>query len=106
MLCPPDASHSLGLTSGHLFTNPIPAAYEIPNEEIQSIIAESVKVAEGKSSGKDVTPFILNDILKRTGGRSIEANRGLILNNAAMGAKVAVELARLEGTGSGNSAGF
>ncbi|KAI5840930.1 Indigoidine synthase A like protein-domain-containing protein [Tricharina praecox] len=93
------ASHSLGLTSGHLFTNPIPAAYEIPNEEIQSIIAESVKVAEGKSSGKDVTPFILNDILKRTGGRSIEANRGLILNNAAMGAKVAVELARLEGTG-------
>jgi len=103
---PADTSHSLGLTSGQLFTNPIPAEYEIPNAEIQSIIADSVKAAESQSSGKDVTPFILNDILQRTGGRSIAANRGLILNNAVMGAKVAVELAELEGNGSEHSVGF
>jgi pseudouridine-5'-phosphate glycosidase len=100
-----DASHSLGLTSGQLFANPIPKEYEIPNEEIQDIIKASVKAAEKASSGKDVTPFILNDILKRTGGKSIEANRGLIMNNAVMGAKVAVELAKLE-EGSGHSYGF
>ncbi|KAF8534280.1 Indigoidine synthase A like protein-domain-containing protein [Trichophaea hybrida] len=91
-------SHSFGLTSGQLFANPIPKEFEIPNEEIQDIIKASVAAAEGVSSGKDVTPFILNDILKRTLGRSIKANRGLILNNAEMGAKVAVELAKLEGT--------
>ncbi|KAA8894309.1 Indigoidine synthase A like protein-domain-containing protein [Sphaerosporella brunnea] len=93
------ASHSLGLTSGQLFANPIPKEYEIPNEEIQDIIKVSVEAAETASTGNDVTPFILADILKRTAGRSIEANRGLIMNNAMMGAKVAMELAKLEEEG-------
>lgn len=82
-----------------MFANPIPAEHEIPHHEIQQSIDAAVAAAEKQSgglSGKDVTPFILGDILARTGGRSIRANRALVLNNAAMGARVAVELARLE----------
>ncbi|CCX29982.1 Similar to Pseudouridine-5' acc. no. Q01RY8 [Pyronema omphalodes CBS 100304] len=93
------ASHALGLTSGQLFANPIPSEFEIPNSEIQSIIKSAVSAAESAgASGKDNTPFILADILRRTEGRSIKANRGLILNNAKMGAQVAVELSKLEGS--------
>jgi pseudouridine-5'-phosphate glycosidase len=88
----------MNLTSGQFFANPIPKEYEIPHEEIKSIIDEAVKSAESKASGADITPFILNDILGRTQGRSIEANRHLIINNVAMGAKIAVELAQLEGS--------
>ena len=97
-------SRALGLTSGQIFANPIPEAYEIPNEEIQEIISQSIAHAEHNATGRDVTPFILKDILERTAGRSIIANRGLVLNNVTMGAKVALELAKLEG--SGNSYGF
>ena len=81
-----------------MFANPIPAEHEIPHHEIQRSIDAAVAAAEtqGGPSGKDVTPFILGDILARTGGRSIRANRALVLNNAAMGARVAVELARLD----------
>ncbi|KAI5816295.1 IdgA domain-containing protein [Pyronema omphalodes] len=98
------ASHALGLTSGQLFANPIPSEFEIPNSEIQSIIKSAVSAAEAAgASGKDNTPFILADILRRTEGRSIKANRGLILNNAKMGAQVAVELSKLEGESSPES---
>ena len=94
----------MGLRSGQLFANPIPEEHEIPNDEIQEIIKDAVKAAEKEASGRDVTPWILADIMKRTQGRSIKANRGLIMNNAVMGAQVAVALAKLEG--SGHSIGF
>jgi len=84
------ASHSMNLTSGQFFANPIPKEYEIPHEEIKGIIDDAVKSAESKASGADITPFILNDILERTQGRSVEANRHLIINNVVMGAKIAV----------------
>lgn len=91
-----DASHNLGLTSGQLFCNPIPKEFEIPHEEISTIIADAVRDAEGKATGKDVTPFILADILKRTNGKSIHCNRALLVNNAAMGGRVAKALSKLE----------
>ena len=88
----------MGLKSGQLLCNPIPEEYEIPHEQISQIIADAVKAAEGKASGKDVTPYILADILKRTGGKSIHCNRALLVNNAAMGGRVAAALAKLEGS--------
>jgi hypothetical protein len=43
-----------------------------------------------------VTPFLLERIRAATGGKSLAANIALVRNNAAVGAAVAVELARLE----------
>ncbi|KAI5797907.1 Indigoidine synthase A like protein-domain-containing protein [Peziza echinospora] len=91
------ASHTLGLTSGQFFANPIPAKDEIPKEEIAEIINTAVEMArKDGATGKDNTPYILDRIKTDSKGRSIKANRALILNNARVGAEVAVALSELE----------
>jgi pseudouridine-5'-phosphate glycosidase len=46
-------------------------------------------------TGKDITPFLLKFIATYTNGESLEANIALIKNNAALGAKIAVELSAI-----------
>jgi pseudouridine-5'-phosphate glycosidase len=42
--------------------------------------------------GKRVTPFLLAKVLEYSGGRSLEANVALLLNNVRLACAVAVEL--------------
>ncbi|PUU77509.1 Indigoidine synthase A like protein-domain-containing protein [Tuber borchii] len=89
----PDASHTMGLTSGQLFCNPIPEEFEIPAKDINKAISEAVEKARNKGVfGKDQTPYILNEIKEITKGASLPANIALVLSNARMGAQVAREL--------------
>ncbi|KAJ1618912.1 Indigoidine synthase A like protein-domain-containing protein, partial [Pavlovales sp. CCMP2436] len=44
--------------------------------------------------GAETTPFLLTRINELTGGASLRANMALIRNNAAVGARIAAELAR------------
>ena len=44
-------------------------------------------------SGKDVTPFLLDFLARETGGESLEANVRLVIRNAGLAARIAVELA-------------
>ena len=44
-------------------------------------------------TGKDTTPFLLGRIAEQTGGRSLEANVQLVLDNARVAAEIAVALA-------------
>jgi len=93
----PDASHTMGLTSGQLFCNPIPEEFEIPAKDINKAISKAVEKARNKGVfGKDQTPYILNEIKEITEGASLPANIALVLSNARMGAQVAQELVRLE----------
>lgn len=81
----------LGLSGGQLVANPAPAADEIPAAELSPLIdAALVKAAAEGISGKAVTPFLLGEIVKATGGRSLETNIALLLNNC----RVAVEIAK------------
>ncbi|KAF3196648.1 hypothetical protein TWF679_004702 [Orbilia oligospora] len=68
------ANDRIGLHSGNLFFNPIPKEYEIPKSEMDPIIAAAVEDSSS-ITGKDNTPAVLAEIVKRTEGRSIEANR-------------------------------
>jgi pseudouridine-5'-phosphate glycosidase len=88
------ARGALGLPGGVLVANPIPEESEIPASEIRPAI-EAALVEAGKAGikGKDVTPFLLDAILKQTGGRSLTANIALIKNNARLAARIAVALA-------------
>ncbi len=53
-----------------------------------------------------VTPFLLKRVTELTGGASLAANIVLIKHNAAVGAAIAVELARLAALpGAATSAG-
>ena len=59
-----------------------------------------VKECETKGvQGKDVTPYILERVNQLTAGKSLEANKSLIENNASVGASIAVELAKLRSKG-------
>jgi pseudouridine-5'-phosphate glycosidase len=84
----------LGLRGGVLVANPIPAADEIAAAEMRPVIdAANADAAAAGVTGKAVTPFLLDAILKRTGGRSLVANIALVKNNARLAAEIAVALA-------------
>ncbi|MSU89941.1 pseudouridine-5-phosphate glycosidase [Rhodobacteraceae bacterium 2CG4] len=83
----------LGLPGGQLVANPIPADAEIPAEELAPHIAAALDAARADGiAAKQVTPFLLQRILELTGGRSLEANIALVLNNARLAAEIACAL--------------
>jgi pseudouridylate synthase len=90
-----DTHFRLGL-GGVLIANPIPEADALPAAEIDAHIREAVREAEAAGiAQKKVTPFLLERVKTRTGGRSLAANMALARHNAAVGGRIAVALARL-----------
>lgn len=84
----------MGLRGGQLVANPVPEASEIPAPELAQAIAIANADAQAKGiQGKAVTPFLLARILDLTGGRSLETNIALVLNNARLAAEIAHALA-------------
>lgn len=84
------AKWRLGLTGGVAVVNPIPAADEIPADEIGQIIEQALaEMEEQRVHGKDATPFLLGRIVEITHGASLTANIALVKNNARLGAAVA-----------------
>jgi len=78
-----------------LVANPIPAAAEIARAEIMPVVEQALAEAAAQGiAAKAVTPFLLQRIFELTGGRSLEANIALVLNNARLGAAIAGALAR------------
>ena len=90
------AQRALGYPGGMLCTNPIPEQYSMDpaviNAAIDQAVAESV---EQGIKGKKVTPFLLARVKELTGGDSLASNIQLVLNNAALAADTAGELAKL-----------
>jgi pseudouridine-5'-phosphate glycosidase len=90
------ARWGLGLGGGAVVANPVPAAYSMDEAAIGSAI-ETALVAAAKAgvTGKDVTPFLLAKVKELTEGESLEANIALVLNNAALAARIAIEYSKL-----------
>lgn len=87
---------SLGLKGGVLIANPIPEEHQLDRAFIDSVINASIaEAAEKGIAGKEVTPFLLGNIVKRTEGKSLQANLQLVYHNAKVGAQLAVALATL-----------
>lgn len=87
------AREALGVAGGMLVANPIPAEDAIPFDVMAVHIAAAQKVADEKGvTGKAVTPFLLGEILKLTGGASLKANIALVENNARLAARIATAL--------------
>ena len=89
------AAESLDMDAGGtLVVVPVPAADALPREEAERAIAEAIRRADERNiAGSAVTPFLLSEIAALTGGRSVAANRALLLNNCRVGAQIAVALA-------------
>jgi pseudouridine-5'-phosphate glycosidase len=87
---------ALNIQGGQLIANPVPHADEIPQSNIDPIIAQAIQEAEDqKISAKAVTPFLLGRIFELTQGRSLKTNISLVLNNARLAAEIAKEMSDL-----------
>jgi pseudouridylate synthase len=74
--------------------NPLPPDEQLDPALHDRVLAEGFAAAERAGiSGKEVTPFLLDFLSRETGGESLEANVRLVVRNAALAARIAVELA-------------
>ncbi|HRO14756.1 MAG TPA: pseudouridine-5'-phosphate glycosidase [Paracoccus sp. (in: a-proteobacteria)] len=81
---------ALGLPGGQLVVNPIPETDEIPRAEMIPVVEQALaEAAEQNIAAKAVTPFLLDFIFQLTGGRSLDANIALVLNNARLASRIA-----------------
>lgn len=87
----------MGLQGGIVIANPIPKEFALDDEYINDSINDALdEMTVQDISGKAVTPFLLDRLEKLTQGKSLAANIELIKNNAALGAKIAVEYAKVQ----------
>ena len=78
----------LGQQTGVLLAVPPPQA--LPRAEIEAALAPALLEASRRQlPGKEVTPFLLGALAQATGGRTLEANVALLVENARVAGLVA-----------------
>lgn len=89
------AKFALGIDGAMVIANPVPEADALAAAEIDGVIDTAIgDMNERGISGKESTPFLLARIAEKTGGRSLEANIALVLNNARVAAEIAAQYSR------------
>ncbi len=83
----------VGLKGGVLIANPVPEEFSMDRKVIDKAIEEALAKADKAGiKGKDITPFLLAEIKNITGGKSLETNIMLVINNAKLAAEIAVKM--------------
>jgi len=81
---------ALKLKGGVVIANPVPEMYQMNYDVIMETIDDALLEADKLGiKGKESTPFLLEKIADLTQGESLETNIKLVLNNAALAAKIA-----------------
>ena len=81
----------LSLKGGMLVCNPIPKEFSIDSTIIENSINSSMEIAKKNNvKGKDLTPFLLQNITSLTEGETLKSNIKLMFNNAKLAAKIAI----------------
>jgi pseudouridylate synthase len=76
-----------------LVANPLPADQQLDPALHDRALADGLEAAERAGvASKEVTPFLLDFLARETGGQSLEANVRLVVSNAGLAARIAVEL--------------
>lgn len=89
------AADSLNAQHGLLFAVPVPEESALPFDVAEAAIQQATDEAEANGiHGKDVTPYVLQRVNEITEGRSLAANKALLLNNARVAAQIAIQLTR------------
>jgi pseudouridylate synthase len=90
------AHRRLGAPAGLILANPVPPEHELATDLHDSALSSGLALVRQRGlRGKEVTPTLLAHFHTMTGGASVETNIALVLANAALAARVAVELSRL-----------
>lgn len=99
---PEDAAHLMGVhrelcrasqgtTGGLLIVNPPPAEKALPRAEVESLISAALSAAEAAGiRGKAVTPFLLEQLARNSGGKTLRTNIALLVANARLAGSIAV----------------
>ena len=88
------AHRALGLPGAIVLAQPVPEAEALDPAAMEAALAEALGDARARGlAGKALTPFLLDRIRQQTGGRSLRANRALIVANAELAGAVATQLA-------------
>jgi len=86
-------THAKLTATGMVLAQPIAHEVAIPAQEFEKALRQAeADAAERKVHGPQLTPFLLARIAQLTGGRSVHANRELIIANARLAAQVAKAL--------------
>ncbi len=87
------AAHTRMGGSGAVLAQPCPADVAVPAAEFDRWLHEAEGAARAANvTGAKVTPFLLAQLAELSGGRTLAANRALIVANARLAAEVAVAL--------------
>lgn len=85
------------LDRGLMVANPAPSEAQIAVEQVEEWLREGMLRAEKeRRTGKELTPFLLDFMARVSGGRTLEANRALLIANARLASEIARELSRLD----------
>ncbi len=80
----------LGISRALLVTAPVPEEFEIPGEQLKFILDNALADAARKNiGGRDLTPFLLNEMAQLSRGNTLRANVTLLENNARIAAQIA-----------------
>ncbi|MBA2390341.1 MAG: pseudouridine-5'-phosphate glycosidase [Geodermatophilaceae bacterium] len=86
-------SHLLLGRGGVLLGVPVPEVDALPGEAVQEWIAHAEEAAKKQGiRGHALTPFLLRDLAARSEGQTLRANLALLVNNAAVAARLSVQL--------------
>ncbi|MDH3440821.1 MAG: pseudouridine-5'-phosphate glycosidase [Gammaproteobacteria bacterium] len=84
------AKASLGIDGAILVTNPVPKEHALESSEINRLIDEALSAMNERGiTGKDTTPYLLARIAEQSGGKSLDANIALVVNNARVASEIA-----------------
>lgn len=85
------SGRKIGYGGSLLVMNPIPAGSSMDPGETDDLI-ESI-IEGGVPEGKNATPYILEELSRKTDMKSVNANRDLLISNASLAADIALDLA-------------
>lgn len=87
------AQRGLGIDSALLVTVPVPEDFEVPQAQLQTVLDQALESAERDGiGGRELTPFLLSQMARRSHGSTLRANIALLENNARVAAEIAVAL--------------
>ncbi len=88
------ARAALGEQSALLVANPLPVDQQLDPAVLQSALTEALRAATDEGiRGKAVSPYLLDYILRVTGGASLEVNLRLARSNIALAGQIARSVA-------------
>jgi pseudouridine-5'-phosphate glycosidase len=87
------ARAALGEQSALLVANPLPPEQQLDPAVLNRALTDALRAAADDGiRGKAVSPFLLDYIVRATGGASLEVNLRLVRSNIALAGQIALAL--------------